>query len=74
MSWAKLIISKSSNMNEKDLLNELQTTDFDDIFKTPKIYKGIQTYLIYYDIEEFLVCMLWLLVVIKQCKESKYLV
>jgi hypothetical protein len=36
MSWAKLTISKSSNMNEKNLLNELQTTDFDDILKNPK--------------------------------------
>ncbi len=30
---AKLAVSKSSNMNERDLLNKLQTTHFDDILK-----------------------------------------
>jgi hypothetical protein len=33
---AKLTISKSSNMNERDLLNKLQTTHFDDILKYPQ--------------------------------------
>ncbi len=37
---AKLIVSKSSNMNERDLLNNLQTTNFDDIFKNRKNIKG----------------------------------
>jgi hypothetical protein len=40
MSGAKLIVSKSSNMNERDLLNNLQTTNFDDIFKNHKNIKG----------------------------------
>jgi len=34
----------------RDLLNKLQTTNFNDILKNPKKYKGIQTYSIYYDI------------------------
>ncbi len=33
---AKLIVSKSSNMNERDL--KLQIIDFNDIFKNPKKY------------------------------------
>jgi hypothetical protein len=47
---AKLTISKSSNMNERDLLNKLQTTDFDDILKDLQNIQGIQTYSVYYNI------------------------
>ncbi len=37
-------------MNERDLLNKLQTTDFDDILKDLQNIQGIQTYSVYYNI------------------------
>jgi len=37
---AKLTLSKSSNMNERDHLNKLKTIDFEDIFKNPKNIQG----------------------------------
>jgi hypothetical protein len=33
---AKLTISKSLNMNERELFNEIKTTDFDDIITNPQ--------------------------------------
>jgi len=32
----KLLVSKSSNMNERELFNEIQTIDFDDIIAHPQ--------------------------------------
>ncbi len=36
----KLTVSKSSNMNERDFLNRLQTIDFDDNLENPKNIQG----------------------------------
>jgi hypothetical protein len=71
---AKLIVSKSSNMNERDLLNKLQTTNFDDIFKNPKNIQGYPNILSLLWHLKVSSKLLWLLVVIKQCKKIKYLI
>jgi hypothetical protein len=37
-------------MNEKKLINEIQTIDFDDIISNPQTYTTKQIYVVYYNI------------------------
>jgi hypothetical protein len=47
----KLTISKSLNMNERELLNEMQTIDFDKIISKPQnIHSKIYILYVYYNI------------------------